>query len=709
MKRSFWAFGILLIVLLVAVRFLDPAPVQSLRMVYFDQLQKWQPRPLDQLPVRVIDIDEHSLQEQGQWPWPRHILADMVTRLRQAGTATIVFDVLFLEMDRLSPRQLLSQTAFSDVLKDADISSLPDNDEIFARSLAESNVVLGVASDTSSSSDFPQKAGLVEIGSDPSSGFPVTPGFATPIPALAEAATGLGSLNMSPYDTTERVRRVPMMWKDRDGNVLPSLVVETLRAATGERSIIVEGADDRSGITQAIRVGPFTIPTRDNGSLWVRFRPDASSLYISAHEVLTTPPEVLRSSLEGSIVLIGTSAAGLLDIRTTALGEDVPGVSIHAQMIEQILQETFIKRDDFIEGMEVLAFLILGVILLWIMSFSGPVLSMTAGAAVGGVVATASWILFQQETILFDITFPLFGGFLFFSGMTAFQFLITDREKKMIRKSFSHYVAPEVLQEIEDKGHDITLGGELKPISVMFCDVRGFTALSETMSATKMVSLLNDLFSELSDVIMKEKGTIDKFIGDSIMAFWNAPLNVDDYARRSCRAALHMRFELEQLNPRLGLESDRALEIAIGISMGTACVGNVGSRDRFDYSAIGDAVNRAARIEASCRQVGYGILVSGEVKDAAPDFAFLEAGALAFKGVSERLPIYAVVGEPELSEDPNFKALREAHLRMINDLENQRSLDPELLETCRQYAVEINPRLGTFYDYLPQRAEDFRP
>ena len=708
MKRLFWGFGFVLMCVLVAVRFVDPGAVQSLRMAYFDQLQNWQPRPFDQLPVRVIDIDETSLDEHGQWPWPRHKLADLVTRLQQAGTVTIVFDILFLENDRLSPKYLLSQSNFASILDDVDITSLPNNDEIFARAIAANNVVLGVASDANPSPDFPQKAGLVEIGSNPSQGFPITPGFAAPIDPLAKAASGLGSLNMSPYDTTNRVRRVPMMWKDTDGHVVPSLVVEALRAATGQQSVIVQGDADRIGVTNTIRIGPFTIPTLEDGSLWVRFRPDVPSLYVSAHEVLTQPSETLRSTLEGSIVLIGTSAVGLSDIRTTAIGQDVPGVSIHAQMIEQILQEKFIKRDDFIEGAEVLTFLFLGTILLWIMMVSGPVLSVTVGAVIGGVVVFASWMLFQEKTVLYDVTFPLFGGFVFFSAMTSFQFLIVDREKKMIRKSFSHYVAPEVLQEIEKSGHRIALGGELRPISVMFCDIRNFTALSETMQATDMVTLLNDVFTELSDAIMQEKGTIDKFIGDSIMAFWNAPLDVDDYARRSCAAALRMRHVLEQLNPNLGFTTDRQIEVAIGISMGTACVGNVGSRARFDYSAIGNVVNRAARIEASCRHVAYDILVAGEVKDAASDFAFLDAGRLSFKGVSQRLPIYLVVGEQALKDDPAFKALREAHLSLIDDLENMRSPDPETLKACKERALNITPRLEAFYDRLPQRAEDFK-
>lgn len=707
MKRLFWSLGLVLMCLLVAVRIIDPVAVQSLRLVYFDQLQKWHPRPLAPLPVRVIDIDEKSLDQHGQWPWPRHQLADLVTRLGQAGTAAIVFDVLFLEPDRLSPKALLSGSNFSELLENTDVSALPDNDEIFARAITSNRVVLGVAGDARHSADFPQKAGLVEIGSSPAQGFPVTPGFATPLAPLAQAATGLGSLNMNPYATTERVRRVPMMWQDENGHIVPSLVIEALRTATGEKSVIVEGSADRSGITTALRVGPFNIPTREDGSLWVRFRPDAPSLYVSAHDILTTPPETLRPDLEGAIVLIGTSAAGLLDIRTTALGEDVPGVSIHAQMLEQILQQDFIKRNDFIEGAEILTFLVLGGILLWVMLATGPIFSITAGAAIGGAVALSSWLLFQEKNVLYDITFPLFGGGVFFSAMTAFQFFIADREKKKIRQSFSHYVAPEVLQEIEKSGHNIALGGELRPISVMFCDIRNFTALSETMEATEMVSLLNDLFTELSSEIMNEKGTIDKFIGDSIMAFWNAPLTVEGYARRSCMAALNMRQVLEQLNPRLDLKSDKHIEVAIGISMGTACVGNVGSRDRFDYSAIGDVVNRAARIEASCRHVGYDILVSSDVREAAPDFAFLEAGRLSFKGVSQRLPVYAVVGDPALGQDPTFTALREAHLRLVDDLEAMRTPDPSLVQFCKEKALKITPQLAAFYDRMPQRAEDF--
>jgi adenylate cyclase len=709
MRRLFVGFGILLLLALVILRISDPAPVQSLRLAYFDQLQKWQPRPLQDLPVRVVDIDELSLAKHGQWPWPRHKLAELVTQLRAHGAAVVVFDVLFLEPDRLSPKYLLSQPVYANILGELDPAILPDNDKLFAQAIAGNQVVLGVSSTaTPSQGQFPQKAGVVEIGVSPSLGFPQTVGLSIPLPELTAAAEGLASINMSPYDTIERVRRVPLLWRDADGQIIPSLALEALRVALGEKSFLVRGVSDEIGLTQSIRVGSFDIPTRSDGSIWVRFRPDHPSLYRSAHDVLTGNSDTLHADFNGRIVLIGTSAAGLLDMRTTALGENVPGVSIHAQIIEQILQGDFISRNDFIQGIEILIFLVLGGVILWVMSDAGAFFSISTSVGIGVIVMAASWFLFQEQGILLDITLPVFGGVLFFSAMTAFQFFVADREKKMIRSSFSHYVAPNVLQQIEDSGYQIKLGGELKPISVMFCDIRNFTALSETMEATEMVSLLNSLFSVLSSEILDNQGTIDKFIGDSIMAFWNAPLDTEDYPYHSCLAALAMRRALDDLNPKLDPKPDKDIGIAIGISMGTACIGNVGSRDRFDYSAIGDPVNVASRIEASCRHVDYDILVSEDVMQASPGLAFLNAGSLSLKGVSKKNSIFALVGDASVSRSAAFQTLKEKHSVLVSSLQAGQKPDQEVIDTCRELAQNIDVRLLAFYDRVIQRGEDFR-
>lgn len=708
LRRLFIGFGVLLLFALVALRLSDPAPVQSLRLAYFDQLQKWHPRPSADLPVKVVDIDEPSLAKHGQWPWPRYKLADLVKRLNEHGAAVIVFDILFLEPDRLSPRNILSQPAYADMLRTFDPAILPDNDTLFAQAIADNQVVLGVSSTiTSSQGNLPQKAGIVEIGDMPSLGFPRTVGISTPLPELSEAAKGLASINMSPYDTTERVRRVPLLWRDGEGRIIPSLALEALRVALGEESFIVRGAPDQRGITTSIRVGSFDIPTRSDGSIWVRFRPDDPSLYRSADDVLTGNSETLQADFSGHIVLIGTSAAGLLDMRTTALGENVPGVSIHAQIIEQILQGAFISRTDFTEGAEILIFLVLGATILWVMSGSGAFLSITASLSIGLLVMTASWVLFQKSGILLDITLPIFGGVLFFSAMTAFQFFVADRDKKMIRASFSRYVAPNVLHQIEQSGYQIKLGGELRPIAVMFCDMRNFTALSETMEATDMVSLLNTLFTELSDEILEQQGTIDKFIGDSIMAFWNAPLDMENYPYHACLSALGMRHALEALNPKLDPKPEKDIGIAIGISMGTACVGNVGSRNRFNYSVIGEAVNIASRIEASCRHIDFDILVSEDVMRASDSLAFLNAGSLSLKGVSRKKPIFALVGDATVSQSSEFLALKELHAVLLTNFKNAEEPDQQIVEKCLLLAQDIDARLPAFYERMITRAEDF--
>lgn len=709
MRKLFLSFGIFLLFALVGLRINDPTPVQSLRLAYFDELQKWHPRTLEDLPVSVVDIDERSLAELGQWPWPRHMLADLVDKLGAGGAAAIAFDVLFLEPDRLSPHRLFSQAIYSELPYARRADKLPDNDKIFAHSMQDQQVILGIASTlTQTDGALLQKSGIVEIGDTPSSGFVLSPGFSLPLSELSAAAKGLGSINMSPYDTAERVRRVPLLWRSANGEIIPSLAIEALRVALGQESFIIRGEAEISGITRSIRIGSIEIPTTADANLWVRFRPDNPSLYRSAADVFTDSLEDLRANFEGEIVLIGTSAAGLFDVRTTALGENVPGVSIHAQIIEQILQGSFISRTDFIEGVEILIFIVLSGLILWIMSASGAFLSILTAAAIGTMILVTSWFAFQKYGVLLDVTLPVFGGIIFFSAMTAFQYFVADREKKMIRRSFSHYVAPEVLHQIEQSGHQIKLGGEMKAVSVMFCDLRNFTALSETMIATQMVTLLNKIFSALSFEIMRQKGTIDKYIGDSIMAFWNAPVDVPDYPRKSCIAALAMRDAMMELNVTLNPKPPKDIGIAIGIGLGTACIGNVGSKERFDYSAIGDVVNRAARIEASCRDVGHDILVSEDVMIASEGLAFLEAGRLSFKGVSQRQKTYALVGDEMLCRTSEFQELSALHVSIIDAVTNTDTAPIHSIEQCKTLARSLDVDLADFYARLMQRASDFR-
>ena len=709
MRKAFFAIGFVLLAALTLVRVADPYPVQALREVYFDMLQRLAPRAAADLPVRVVDIDEASLQALGQWPWPRDRLAALVDRLTGYGAAAVVFDVLFPEADRMSPARVMDTLRTLGVLAPgvtaADLAPL-DNDARFARSIRGGRVVLGTANSTDpAAGGIESLAGFVEVGDTPgAAALPIT--AAVPIlEPLRAAAAGIGVINISPFDQATVVRRVPLVWRGPLGP-LPTLSVEALRVASGESTLVLKGEADLPAVMASVRVAGVTVPVTPDGQMWVRYRPDTPALYVSARTVLAAGDDpAVRARLEGNIVFIGTSAAGLLDIRTTALGQNVPGVSIHAQVLEQILQGDFLRRDGPVEAAEILAFLVMGLIVVGVMSVSGPIASILAGAVATAVVTGGSWLAFRDHGILFDATFPLAGGFLIFAGVSAYQFVIADRDKRMIRRSFSHYVAPSVLGQIERGGHRLQLGGVMQPVTVMFSDIRGFTPLSETMTASELVDVLNRLFTALGDEILAEQGTIDKFIGDAIMAFWNAPLEMADHPSHAARAALGMRAALKRFNAAGG--APLPVAVALGLATGTVCVGNIGSRDRFNYTAVGETVNQAARIEAGCRTVDYDILLSQEAARAAPEMAFLDAGRLTLKGVSGRIGASILVGGATMAATAAFAALAGAHDRLTCALATDTPHEAALAE-CVGLGVALEPGLASFYARIAMRRDDFR-
>jgi adenylate cyclase len=708
MRKAVFALGLALLAALTVLRAFDPPPLQALREGYFDTLQRLSPRAGADLPVRVVDIDEASLARLGQWPWPRDRLAELTDRLTAQGAAAVVFDVLFPEPDRMSPASVAGTLSGLGLLapgvSEVELAAL-DNDLRFARAIAESRVVLGTANSTDPAAPgISGLAGFVEIGEAPSLGLLPIPRAVPILPVLRDAAAGIGVINISPFDAATIVRRVPLVWRGADG-LLPSLSIEALRVATGESTLMLRGASDLAGFAEALTIGGVDVPLTPDGQIWVRYRPDTPDLYVPAWRVLADPPDAeVQAKLQGNIVFIGTSAAGLLDIRTTALGQNVPGVSIHAQVLEQILQGDFLRRDGLVEAAEIIVFLALALVVTAVMSVSGPVASIAAGAAAAVAVAVGSALAFRNG-ILFDATFPLVGGFLAFAGLSAWQFVVADRDKRMIRRSFSHYVAPSVLGQIERGGHKLQLGGVTQPVTVMFSDIRGFTPLSEKMTAQELVELLNRLFTDLGAEILREQGTIDKFIGDAIMAFWNAPLQMPDHPARAAQAALGMRAALQRFNESGG--APLPVAVALGLATGVVCVGNIGSRDRFNYTVVGETVNQAARIEAGCREVNYDILVSREVALAAPGLAFLDAGRLALKGVSDRIAASILVGGPDLAQGAAFQTLRSAHDRLTTALTQGGAADA-LLQECQALAQTVEPGLAAFYDRLPLRADDFR-
>ncbi|MEQ1900073.1 MAG: adenylate/guanylate cyclase domain-containing protein [Devosia sp.] len=690
--------GLALVLGLAALRVADPYPLQVLRELAFDSYQRILPRSGPAGPVRVVDIDEASLAKLGQWPWPRDRMALLTERLMQLGAAAIAFDVLFPEPDRLSPK-VIGQS-----LPGVDVSKLADNDELFAAALKQSPSVLGFSSAPSAPKlEGNAKGGFAISGSDPKGSIALLKGAVTPLPLLREAAPGLGSLSLNDEESSSVVRRVPLIWTNGN-SIFPGLSIEALRLALGLGAIVVLGDTADAGTVEGLRLGDFTVPTTDHGDLWVYYRPPDPSLYVSAAKILGDDWQSAAPQIGGQIALIGTSASGLLDVHATALGDNVPGVSIHAQVIDQIVSGQFIIRADWLSGLELLVFVIAGLLLVVVVLRLGPVAGLALAVVLIGGMAAASWVAFQSRGLLADPTFPVIGALLVYGTMVYAQFSITERDRRQVRRAFGYYVAPELLGVIERNAGKLELGGELRELSVMFADMRGFTSFTEKHTPQDTLATLNTLFGALGKQIVDRLGTIDKFIGDAIMAFWNAPVDVPQHARKAALSAIAMRETLEALNARKAF-GDPGIAVGVGIATGVALVGNMGLETRFDYSTIGDPVNVASRVEGESKVVGFDIVAAEATALAAADLAWLEAGSVQLKGKAARLKIFILLGDEAFARKPEFAALREAHANLLEALRHGEG--GEALALCRKLGPDLLPGLARFYELVPGRIEDF--
>lgn len=657
LKLAFLLFSLAVVTGLTLLRWHDPNPVRELRFAAFDQFQRLMPRDYVPVPVRIIDIDEASLRELGQWPWPRDLVAEMLAKLGEYGAAAVAFDVLFSEPDRLSPRAVLRNVPGLDP---ALASTLPDNDEVFARQIASQPTVLGIAAVRDGKPAPPPKAGFAFMGESPlAAALPISAAV-LPLPAFIEAAQGLGDISMYSEQDNAVVRTVPLFLSD-GAQLVPSLTMEALRVAQGASTYIIESTPDPPAAIAAVKVGDFEVPTTRSGGFWLHLTPERPERYVSAATLLKGKPEEIAPLIEGNIVFIGTSAAGLLDIRATPLGQNVPGVSLHAQALEQILTGKFLARPDWAEGLEVTMVAAVALLVAAMVAMFSPAVAVTAGLAVAAAFLALSWYAFRAWGFLIDPVAPILASVAVQFATVGFRLLVTDRERRHIRRAFGNYVSPAVLARAENQPGALRLGGDDREITMMFMDVREFTTISESLPSTTLVTFLNKLLTGLSRHVIDSEGTLDKFIGDSIMAFWNAPVDVAEHPARAARCALNMRQSLREMNETGVLGLDRKVAIGIGINTGIACVGEIGAENRFNYSAIGDSVNTTARIESSCKDMGFDILVSGATARRLAGFAVLDAGARSLKGKSTKIELYLLVGDEAVARRPDFEVVKAAH------------------------------------------------
>ncbi|MCY4503395.1 MAG: adenylate/guanylate cyclase domain-containing protein [Alphaproteobacteria bacterium] len=687
------------IVLAVGLRFLDPLPVTQLRLTVFDMFQRLQPREYAPAPVRVIDIDDESLSRLGQWPWPRTQIATIVERLSDLGAAAIAFAIVFAEPDRTTPNRVMKiwpRTAALTRLA-RDLAKLPDHDTILARVLSAPSsapVVLGFSPTRREGTGAPPiKFGFSFIGADPT---PLLGRYDSAIgnlPLLELSARGLGSLTIR-LDRDGTARRMALVTRIGD-TIYPSLGLEALRVAQGASTLIVRtsGGGEASGgaFVTGLKAGHIAVPTDSQGEIWLHYTEKTPERTVPAWKLFEDDISKLSQKISGQVVLVGVSASGLENSRATPLNPIETAATIHAQAIEQMLLGRFLVRAEWANGLEILTLPVLCGLLTWLIVSSRKLfLGASVGGLTVGIVWAGSWLAFDQAGLLFDPLYPTLSMVLVYLLASSFQYFIGERERRRVRTAFSRYLAPSIVERLAEHPEDLKLGGENRELTVMFCDIRGFTAIAEGMLAEELTQLVNRFLTPMSQEILEAKGTIDKYMGDSIMAFWNAPIQEPEHGILACRAALAMSRRLTELRPSWRTEAEdegrksHDIHIGIGLNSGPCCVGNFGSDQRFDYSALGDAVNVASRLEQQTRIYGVEIIVGEDTHRLTKKLAYLELDRVRVRGRSAAMTIFGLVGDENQASESGFQELRKRHDEALAAYREQEWETAEaLFEDCR--------------------------
>ena len=685
--RSAFSFERLLSVALLSgfmfLYYVDPYPVQFLRLKTFDFYQQQKPReipPPQGKPVTIIDLDEESLAEIGQWPWSRTTVAKLIQNLMQMGAALVAFDIVFAEPDRMNPNKIPDTVVGLDEATKAKLRMLPSNDEIMSRVVRKSRVVLGQAGyweklETKKGPPIKKSVALLKQGKN------VNPAFFLPrfqslirnVPVIEKHATGHGIFSLVP-EPDGIVRRVPTLFV-YENELYPSLSVEMLRVALNRKSILVKA--NVAGITFLGVHKNLQLPTDSHGRVWPYFSKSDKSKYVSAKDVLngTADPALIK----GKLTIVGTSAVGLLDIRAVPTEPVIPGVEVHVQLIEAAMHKKWLSRPNYFIGAELALILFGGLAMIILVPWAGAKWTMGLFLFVSGGAGAMSWYLFAEHRLLFDAGYAVISILLLYTVLTYTGYAKEEASRRQTRDAFSKYLSPDMVARVAENPGELKLGGEKREMTLLFCDVRGFTTISEQFDAVGLTALINKLLTPLTNAILDRQGTVDKYMGDCIMAFWNAPLDDDEHIYNGCVSALAMLAEMGPLNDRLEIEAKEEgrkhipLKVGLGLNTGECVVGNMGSDQRFDYSVLGDTVNLAARLEGQSKSYGMNVVLGPTTNAAVTDrMATIDLDYIQVKGKTEGTYIYGLMGDEEVKAGPMFVALQKKISDAMDSYRQQR-------------------------------------
>jgi adenylate cyclase len=721
-KHYSWAHLIALGVLVAFIALLatDSQPIQLLRFKVFDGFQQITPREKSQQRVAIIDLDDESLEEIGQWPWPRDQIAKLMLKLKKYGVVAVANDIVFAEPDRTNPGLIADSMRGLDKETKEKLKKMPSNDETYARVIKAYNVVLGQSTQQRILDEGEQRKSLktqwAKRNRSRVKGLQPEPylwSFASivrNIEVLEDAAKGIGVFTFKP-SVDGIVRQVPLVVRVGD-TMYPTLALELYRVATQQTTMAI---DYGPGGISGVKLKGLEIPTDAFGQIWMKFGKHDRSLYVSAKDILNAKGEEakkVKERLAGRLAFFGTSAIGLLDIKATPLDAAIPGVEVHAQLLQNILDKNYLARPSWSTGAELVAMILVGAMMILLVPFLGAIWTLVAALVTVVILLVLSWWVYDAHGLLLDMVFPAIGIFIVTVVLTYLNYMREERERRQVRGAFSRYMSPDLVAQLAEDPSRLTLGGEMREMSVLFADIRGFTTISEQFDAVGLTKFINRYLTPMTNVILARKGTIDKYMGDCIMAFWNAPLDDPDHARNAVRSALAMFEESDKMNVELKREAEEEnkkyipLRIGAGVNTGVICVGNMGSDMRFDYSVLGDEVNLGSRLEGQSKNYGVDIVIGENTVAYVQDFAVLQLDRIQVKGKTVPVDIFCVLGDEEVNQRAEFQQLRERHEAMLTAYKAQ---DWEALKRiigeCRELGKDY--RLDVLYDLYDERREEY--
>jgi adenylate cyclase len=606
--------------------------------------------------VAILDIDEASLKSIGRWPWSRDTLSALVDKLfDQYSVAAVGFDVVFAEPDtssglaalkQLAQHELSGSPAFQAAFRQ--IAPRLDYDGRFARTLAERPVSLGFYFIPAGFGDA--KSGVLPPASLPAAAFdplhpglPPATGFGANLDAFQNAAQGAGFFNMR-ADADGTARQMQLVAPYGNG-YYQALSASTLGVAFGGEPLV--GGVEQSSLLGRhyaapwVEIGGIRVPLSVDGSVHVPYRAGSPFPYISAAQVLAG--KVPLTQLENRIVLLGSTAPGLADLRVTPFSNAFPGVEIHAHLIAGMLDGTTRSTPPWAADAVLMVVLLLGALLTLVLLRFGPIIGLVASIGLLALLLAAYAAAWSRYWVV-PMAAPMVTVLGLYAFNTAYGFFAASRNKREMTKLFGQYVPPELAAEMSQDPAHYTMDGQSREMTVLFSDIRGFTDFSEKLSPTELAEVLNAYLSTMTRIVQQQRGTIDKYIGDAIMAFWNAPVDLADHAVRAVQTALDMQAALPQLNQEFAARGWPEVKIGVGVNTGRMSVGNMGSEFRMSYTVMGDAVNLGSRLEGITKQYGVGILVTRPTVESDPVHAFMKIDEVRVKGKETPVAIYEPIG-----------------------------------------------------------------